>query len=162
MPSRTCEPTTLDPASGRGPSASHLPALPGSYALWLRLPRETVLAVGRFGSHIFPPGDYVYLGSAQGPGGLRARLGRHLRGGSRPHWHIDALRAAAEVCGWWYAAGSERLECRWSRALAALPQARVPLAGFGATDCRMGCPAHLLVFPLGELPAAELEALTLF
>jgi len=41
------------------------------------------------------PGLYVYVGSACGPGGLRARLARHLCGRRRRlHWHIDKLIVA--------------------------------------------------------------------
>ena len=33
------------------------------------------------------------------------------------------------------------------QALAALPNACVPIPHFGASDCRMGCPAHLIAVP---------------
>ncbi|HIQ09546.1 MAG TPA: DUF123 domain-containing protein, partial [Anaerolineaceae bacterium] len=56
-----------------------LPSTPGAYALALRLERPVGLRVGALGVWDFPEGVYVYLGSARGPGGIRARLGRHLR-----------------------------------------------------------------------------------
>ncbi|HEX9029228.1 MAG TPA: DUF123 domain-containing protein, partial [Anaerolineales bacterium] len=55
-----------------------LPAAPGSYVLYLRLSQRLELGVGRLGRLSFPAGEYLYLGSAGGPGGLRARLGRHI------------------------------------------------------------------------------------
>ena len=92
-----------------------------------------------------PAGDYVYVGSACGPGGLRARLGRHLSGAGRPHWHIDALRGHARIVGAYYCVSALRLECRWVQALLALPGVTAPAPGFGASDCRSGCLAHLVL-----------------
>ena len=130
-----------------------IPAESGSYALWLNLSFPQRLQVGRLGTGLFPPGVYVYFGSARGPGGLRARLGRHLSGEGKPHWHIDVLRAVAEVKGYCYvteeivSSTSTPLECQWSQALGALSGTSVPLRGFGASDCRAGCPAHLIALP---------------
>lgn len=130
-----------------------LPILPGSYLLHLRLEDRLEMAVGRLGLFELPPADYFYLGSACGPGGLRARLGRHLRGPARPgeaprlHWHIDYLRQAATVLGAAYRCGLPAVECAWSQAIAALPGAILPAPGFGSSDCHSGCPAHLVAFP---------------
>ena len=133
-----------------------IPHEPGTYLLWLCLPNSKDLTVGKLGRYNFPPGDYVYLGSARGPGGLRARLGRHLRGSGRPHWHIDRLRAAAQVRGFGYQLSSAHTilaECVWSQKLAALPGASLPASGFGASDCHSGCTAHLVRFPVGSMHA---------
>jgi len=126
-----------------------LPAQPGAYWLMLRLETDTTLTVGRLGAATFPAGWYVYTGSARGPGGIRARLGRHVRGGARPRWHIDALRKYAPPVAWgWTTAPdpAQPWECHWAHALAAMPAAFVPLPGFGASDCRFHCPAHLIGF----------------
>jgi Uri superfamily endonuclease len=120
-----------------------IPPLPGSYALCLRLDSARSLTVGRLGEMVFSPGIYIYMGSAWGPGGLKARLGRHLRGDGIPHWHVDFLRAACRVMGYGFTAdGDPRQECRWSQRLGALPGASY-IRGFGASDCR-DCPAHLV------------------
>jgi Uri superfamily endonuclease len=135
-----------------------IPQQPGSYALWLHLSQSQNLAVGKLGDFTFPAGDYVYLGSARGPGGLRARLGRHLWGGRfqrkrKIRWHIDYLRAAAQVRGFGsqiYRRGiacSAPTECAWSQKLAALPKSRIVAPRFGASDCQSGCAAHLVYFP---------------
>ena len=128
-----------------------IPSEPGSYLLWLGLSQDQDLPVGRLGGFRFPAGDYLYLGSAHGPGGLRARLGRHLRGSGKSHWHIDHLRAVAQVRGFGYQIRAGRLpiyaECDWSQKLAALPDVSLPVPGFGASDCHTGCPAHLVHFP---------------
>ncbi len=128
---------------------SDLPAAPGSYALRLHLPGPIHLQVGRLGIYDFSAGDYLYLGSANGPGGIRARLRHHLRPVTRPHWHLDWLRMYARPAAGWYATTPGRLECMWSQAIYALPGVQVPAPGFGAADCRSGCPAHLVLLPAG-------------
>lgn len=134
-----------------------IPPEAGSYGLHLYLRAETCLCIGRLGTFWFPAGHYFYLGSAQGSGGLRARLGRYLRGAERPapHWHVDWLRQAAELRGYGYRRGAAVLECAWSRALAAWPGAQIVAPRFGASDCRSGCPAHLVHFPNESGPAFE-------
>jgi Uri superfamily endonuclease len=116
--------------------------------------------VGRLGTFRFPAGLYVYTGRAAR--GLRARVLRHLRwcqgrprrpyhppsthgrdGRTTPpkHWHIDYLLARREV-------HVERVvlaspdpgdECAVNQAVPGM--AVVP--GFGASDCRECCRAHL-------------------
>ncbi len=127
-----------------------LPKQAGSYALFVALEALQHVSIGRLGRAVFNPGIYIYLGSAAGPGGLKARLGRHLRGGGKRHWHIDCLRAVGDVVGF-YAVRHQELdslstpvECRWSQALAARPDVSIPLPGFGCSDCKAGCPAHLV------------------
>ncbi len=101
--------------------------------------------MGRLGEHRFPKGAYAYVGSALGPGGLRARVGRHLETGRRLRWHIDYLRRAADVRQVWTGIHNRRLEHRWASILARMDGAAIPAARFGASDCR--CPAHLFRFP---------------
>lgn len=139
--------------------AGDAPALPGSYVLHLVLTEaRPYLPVGRLGVFDFPAGDYLYLGSARGPGGLRARLAHHSRLSANPHWHLDFLRSHAALRGAWYATAPGALECAWSQALLHLPGAGLPAPGFGSADCRQGCPAHLVAFT-GGLPAGPVEAL---
>lgn len=129
-------------------SLDQAPHLSGSYALLLRLDRPLkALSVGRMGCFDFASGEYIYLGSARGPGGLLARLAHHARCTPRPHWHIDYLRRHARLLGAWAAEGQQQLECAWSQALHRLPGASLPAPGFGAADCRLGCPSHLLCCP---------------
>lgn len=128
-----------------------IPVSPGSYALLLNLDQPGRLQVGRLGMAHLQPGLYIYLGSAWGPGGLRARVFRHLRGQGALRWQIDSLRRVARMLGVYTCSGharaaTMRLECLWSQALAAQPGAFLPVAGFGAGDCRAGCPAHLVGF----------------
>ncbi|NPA07203.1 MAG: GIY-YIG nuclease family protein [Chloroflexi bacterium] len=126
------------------------PARPGAYVLLLRLGRGQWIKFARGRGAWFPAGWYAYAGQARGPGGLRARLGRHWHGPQRRHWHIDHLRAYAQPVGWLYTldpSPAQPWECRWSQYLAARRDAFIPAPGFGASDCRTGCRAHLIAFP---------------
>ena len=134
------------------------PTAPGAYALHLHLEEQSQIRVGRLGERLFPPAEYIYLGSALGPGGLHARLERHLSNNSekRNHWHIDYLRKYCEVRCIYYLAWQAHknqaihLECAWSQILIMSPGGSVPVKHFGASDCRSGCPAHLVSFPKVE------------
>ncbi len=129
-----------------------IPAIAGTYALLLELAHSKTLTIGRLGRFSFPAGGYIYLGSALGPGGLRARLKRYLTTECRPHWHIDHLLMAATLRGAFYLTAEQRLECSWSQALAGLPGAQFPAPGFGSSDCHTTprrCLAHLIAFPNG-------------
>ncbi len=145
-------PRSVNPARG-----ADLPAAPGTYLLLLDLDALARLAVGRLGTFDFPTGRYAYAGSARGPGGLRARVARHLRAEKRLHWHVDYLAARAPVVGVWYVESGERLECAWAARLSALPGADIPVEGFGSSDC--GCRAHLIRLPDGIEGGALREAL---
>ena len=121
-----------------------LPDCSGVYVLILRLSRLTTISVGRLGRFQFPTGWYAYAGSAQGPGGLAARLSHHLRSHKPLRWHADYLRVHARPVEIWYAVGARKRECAWGQALSRLPGASTPVPRFGASDCR--CPAHLVYF----------------
>lgn len=112
--------------------------------LVLHLPESKVIRVGRLGAIEFAPGWYAYAGSALGPGGLAGRLGHHLRPVRKPHWHIDYLRASAEVTEIWMAVGTCLREHKWAAVMGEEPQAGLRMPGFGCSDCR--CTSHLLYF----------------
>jgi Uri superfamily endonuclease len=137
------------------------PRLGGTYVLLIEVtvPREIV--AGHLGRHTLTPGIYAYVGSAYGPGGLQARLARHLRPEKKLHWHIDYLLTAnaASVVAVYARADATRRECAWVRRLLALPGAVAPIPRFGAGDCREGCPAHLLRLPALPDPARLEEML---
>lgn len=120
---------------------------PGTYVLMLKMLRRRSLTIGQLGKRSFAPGGYAYVGSAFGPGGLRARIKRHLRSDKKCHWHIDYLTGAARVVGCWFVAGPLRLEHRWAADLAAEPINGLPVKGFGCSDCT--CRSHL--FYLGSI-----------
>ena len=136
----------------------------GGYALILRVGKEATIMIGRRAFAI-DPGVYIYSGSALGPGGVEARVERHLRrferrGGSkdgviesgRYHWHIDCLLPVADsfiaVC----AESKRRTECLLTSVLK--DKGMQVVKGFGSTDCRSGCGGHLLFMPGGDTEAA--------
>jgi Uri superfamily endonuclease len=127
-------------------TAAEAPAAPGAYALLVALDAPTLVHAGRR-SALLPPGRYLYCGSAKGPGGLRARLGRHMRRGKTRRWHIDQLTEAGRVLGAFIVSGGD--ECALVAAHAPLP---VPLDGFGSSDCPR-CRSHLLRWPADEAAA---------
>lgn len=121
---------------------NRLPSAGGNYVLFLRVSKTVSIRVGRLGTHFFQPGIYAYVGSAFGPGGLRARMGRHLRSGPVRRWHIDHLRSCSKVAEVWWSRTPENLEHVWAAALLDLRGAAVPVKGFGSSDCH--CPTHLV------------------
>ncbi|MDD3763041.1 MAG: DUF123 domain-containing protein [Nevskiales bacterium] len=117
-------------------------AAPGTYALVLRSRRRTEIEVGCWGRLRLVPGYYLYVGSAFGPGGVRARVSRHFRETKRHRWHIDFLRACTEPVCAWCSYLPDRLEHDWARALGRMAGASC-IHGFGSSDC--GCDGHLFV-----------------
>lgn len=130
----------------------------GLYVLALRLKAERTIQVGKLGAFAFPAGLYLYVGSAWGPGGLKARVTRHLgRVGDEsqpPQWHLDYLLPYVELEGVVTLPG-QKDECALAEKLASTPGATRFPVGFGAADCR--CPGHLILLPRGEEAELPLE-----
>ena len=124
--------------------------VPGTYAVLMRLKRFQSIVVGKMGKVDFPAGWYVYVGSAMGPGGLAARIGRHHRLTKKKYWHIDYLRPATRMAGCFLAADSVRREHDWAQYIGSEPIAGQPVTGFGSSDCR--CAAHLFHFEIHPVP----------
>jgi len=116
----------------------------GTYALLLRATDSTQVDVGALGKLEIVPGGYVYVGSAFGPGGVKARVERHARGDGARHWHVDYLRAHTDLAAAWVTYDNARRECDWAQALRQMDGASVPMEAFGASDC--DCTAHLARF----------------
>ena len=127
-----------------------------TYALLLSSATDELIRVGRLGNLRLQPGYYVYVGSALGPGGLRARLAHHMRPAERPHWHIDYLRAKTTIEAVWFCYNRKSREHNWAKRFAAMPGASGPMVGFGSSDCE--CESHLFFF--GEYPAKALSLTT--
>ena len=134
--------------SPRKSSHSQPGASTGVYCLVLRLPRACRIAVAGRADCGFPPGWYVYVGSAKR--NLPARLTRHLRRAKALHWHIDRLRPFAQISEIWVRPWAPGAECGTGGKLRRLPGARIPCRGFGASDCH--CEAHLILLPYRPFP----------
>lgn len=107
-----------------------------TYQLHILLRRPQAITVGRLGRFSLEPGRYVYTGSARR--NLRTRLLRHLSRHKSLHWHVDYLLACkyAEITA---ISLSSRDECVLNQTV----NGDIPVRGFGASDCRAGCGAHL-------------------
>jgi Uri superfamily endonuclease len=124
----------------------------GCYSLVIQLKQRKKLRIGKLGEIEFPPGIYVYTGSAMG--GLRARLLRHLSNRTKLRWHIDYFlndeQARIERIFLYPAAPGQ--ECRQNQKIGALRGALSVRHKFGASDCKSGCRSHLIFFPPGYRP----------
>jgi Uri superfamily endonuclease len=121
-----------------------LPATPGCYIFIGRMDSPAAATIGALGPQRFLPGDYAYVGSARGPGGLAARIGHHLRTTDRSRWHLDYLRPFLQPAAVWFSTDNAAHEHRWADALGTIRGATLCSPGFGSTDCR--CVTHLFHF----------------
>jgi Uri superfamily endonuclease len=117
------------------------------YQLLIHLDRPARIRIGSLGTFILPAGWYVYSGSARRASA--GRLARHLRKHKTRRWHIDYLLArphtrivAIRIFPW-----RPGRECAVNQALLKDAGLAVPIPGFGSSDCRHACPAHLLSCP---------------
>ena len=118
----------------------------GTYALVFELMSEVATPLGTL------EGPYCYIGSAFGPGGLEARIRRHLKRRKPIKWHIDYLTSSAGfrfLCAFSHPG---RVECDTAQALSLVLEGE---PRFGCSDCR--CRSHL--FGLGDLPSSVLADL---
>ena len=113
---------------------------PGTYALILQSRERSKIQVGRTHEVMVEPGYYVYIGSAFGSGGVRARVNRHCRKTKPKHWHIDYLREFTAVLGAWVSYEPARLEHIWAQTLSR-KEGITLIPDIGCTDC--DCLSHL-------------------
>ncbi len=126
----------------------------GSYILVISVGRNVWFKPGSLPRVRLPPGCYVYVGSAMGPGGFEKRVLRHLKRDKRARWHIDYLTRlrSVKVAGVIYASLPHG-ESRLTRILSSLGFVKV-VKGFGATDSP-GDFSHLLFSKEGSRKTVE-------
>jgi Uri superfamily endonuclease len=107
-----------------------------SYQLVIAVSQPLRCTIGRLGEFDFSPGRYVYTGSAKR--NLDARIARHLRQEKVMRWHIDYLLSSPGV-SIVEVIRSRRGECALNRS----GRGGIAAVGFGASDCRANCRAHL-------------------
>jgi len=107
-----------------------------TYQLHITVARQVTVRVGRLGNFDFPPGRYVYTGSARK--GMAARVARHLCSDKPCRWHIDYLLGHPDVRVTHVDYFHED-ECPVNRNT----PGRVVVPRFGASDCAAGCGSHL-------------------
>jgi Uri superfamily endonuclease len=116
----------------------------GTYQIMLHVEKPLQLQVGSLGVRRFPQGRYVYVGRASK--GLAQRMQRHLKKDKLRHWHIDYLTSHPQVTveEVRIVSSDPNRECATIKNLLTNEGYQVPVVGFGSSDCRSGCPAHLL------------------
>jgi len=122
----------------------------GIYTLIVFLSKEAQFKVGKLGTQRFPAGYYAYTGSALGRGAsnLKQRVTRHLQKRKRKFWHIDFLLAHENAAVIVVIADrtDRKAECNLNLFVRKELGAKIPVVGFGASDCKQNCESHLLYF----------------
>jgi Uri superfamily endonuclease len=126
----------------------------GAYVVVFRLDRAIRLAIGALGERRLARGYHLYVGSAMGAGGLRARIERHLRREKPKRWHVDYLADVAEPRDVWLWLSEERLEREIAIRLGERLRASTP--DFGSSDDDR--PTHLFHAPTRREVLAALDA----
>jgi Uri superfamily endonuclease len=119
----------------------------GSYLLVIRVSSGLNVQIGKLGTFHFPRGYFIYCGSAAA--GIEARVQRHRKTiGKRLHWHVDYLLDSPRirVVEAYAVPDPGPGECELAEIVSGLPGAYAGPPGFGASDCRSGCAAHLIGF----------------
>lgn len=118
----------------------------GTYVLVITLGSELITEVGALGNHLFPAGDYLYVGSAMG--GLDQRVSRHIRRDKTVKWHVDHITVSADSIIAYESYPDPVPEC--TLASIALSCGMIPFGkGFGSSDC--SCGTHLFSVTEGSL-----------
>lgn len=107
-----------------------------SYQLFLRIEKEISVKVGALGLFRFKPGIYVYTGSARR--NMEKRIARHLKKRKPKRWHIDYLTTHRNVQIVEVRRFDED-ECTVNQQT----EGEIVAPGFGASDCKRNCIAHL-------------------
>ena len=146
-------------SKGSGPvetvSLNELSDRTGTYVLVLELEGACKISVGALGVVSFNEGYYAYVGSARGPGGLGARLRRHLSRPKKRRWHIDFLLHRARP-----RSAVVFLSGMREDSLAALLRSFLcSVEGFGASD-DLTSGSHL--FYLGDSPSEAVRQIVGF
>ena len=125
----------------------------GNYLLILELSAKAGIEVGRLGKVVFRKGYYIYVGSARK--NLSRRIERHRKPQKKHFWHIDYLRAIAELHVALPIHTEDRLECKIAHAVKGIAGWEIPR--FGSSDC--SCSSHLFGMLKDPLQSAEFISL---
>ncbi len=114
----------------------------GTYVITLKCcVEESLIPIGKKKNLLLERGYYYYVGSAFGPGGVKARVSHHQNISENPRWHLDFLRKHTKIIEIWHTYDNNKREHQWANILCQNPFTNIPLYGFGATDCK--CFSHL-------------------
>ncbi len=126
-----------------GPLIEFTQGLYGTYLLFIHI-SEDITIVRRKQPIELTKGNYIYVGSAFGAGGLASRLHRHVRKQKKKHWHIDqvTMHKASEIIGIAISINQKK-ECELYKLLSKI-DGFSPIPGIGNSDCKNKCESHFL------------------
>ncbi|TET29303.1 MAG: GIY-YIG nuclease family protein [Candidatus Heimdallarchaeota archaeon] len=127
----------------------------GTYLLFLFIQRNISLTIGALGSNLFQQGNYIYVGSALGPGGLEKRIARHLKQEKKIFWHIDYLlrNKFVKILAYGEILSDYKIECNViNQIIGIFYEKSLIINNFGSSDCN--CKSHLLY--LNKIPVNEI------
>lgn len=132
----------------------------GLYVFVMRLRTPDFCEVGALGSFHFPAGWYLYAGSASR--NLHKRVERHWSLKKKIRWHIDylaTLQDSEPVGAVLVPKGAGLTECELNQKIGQMVGGQALVPGFGASDCKAGCPAHLWfsLAPVSVLAVAQVH-----
>lgn len=127
----------------------------GTYLLFLFIQQDINLTIGALGCKLFQQGNYIYVGSAFGPGGLEKRITRHLKQEKKIFWHIDYLLNDnfVKILAYGKILSDYKIECNVVDQIRGTFQEKsLIIKNFGSSDCN--CKSHLLYF--NNIPVNEI------
>lgn len=112
-----------------------------TYRLFLRVPEDKTITVGKLGTFLFKKGVYIYVGSAKK--NIARRLERHLKKEKTDRWHIDYVRKHGDL--FYYETFQYKNECDLVHETIHAFNGICPYRKLGSSDC--SCFSHLIYCP---------------
>lgn len=112
-----------------------------TYRLFLKMPNERMITVGKLETFLFKKGVYIYVGSAKK--NIKHRIERHLKIEKTNRWHIDYVRRYSNLFD--FETFQNKTECDLVKETIQIYNGICPYRKFGSTDCK--CFSHLIYCP---------------
>ena len=138
-----------------------IPQEKGTYLLLVQVEDNPIIHATKK-KWMFEKGIYAYIGSARNIGGLRVRIGRHLKQDKKMYWHIDYLLANSyvEIIGAIFTISKKNLECEVVKTLIKEGIGAPYAKRFGSSDCKKGCTSHIIKLSNDTTPLKVKEILS--
>lgn len=112
-----------------------------TYRLYLNIPFDKEITVGKLGTLYFKKGVYIYVGSAKK--NIIHRIERHLKIEKTNRWHIDYVRKHCELFK--FETFQNKNECDLVRETIQTFDGICPYRKLGSSDCK--CFSHMIYCP---------------
>ena len=112
-----------------------------TYRLFINLPVDQTITVGKLGTFLFKKGIYIYVGS--GKKNITHRMKCHLTKEKKNRWHIDYVREHGDV--FYYETFENKEECVLANETIRTFNGQCPYPKVGSSDCH--CFSHLIYCP---------------